>query len=162
MIRRLTAGTPTHAYYLLSHWLMSRLDHTKHCSRKPLVPASAHHYTVTWKCLLSQYQFFLEGFLTGFWIGVVGYDSNFKVTKKNLQMALKHPQVVQEYLSAEIQEHRLSGPFPKTLIPSAHISPFGVIPMSHQSGKWHLFVKLSHPNGNSVNDAIPQELCSIS
>ena len=60
------------------------------------------------------------------------------------------------------QEHRLAGPFPKSLIPSAHISPFGVIPKSHQPGKWRLIVNLSYPNGFSVNDSIPRELCSIS
>ena len=51
--------------------------------------------------------------------------------------------------------------FVKSLIPSAHVSPFGVIPKSHQPGKWCLIVNLSHPSGHSVNDAIPTEPFSI-
>ena len=164
---------PTHAHLLLSHWHTAWLGHMKHCSHKLLVPAATTHITTslnmfTWRCLRSRYpdrrvaQFFLEGIQTGFRIGVVGGESKFKSAKKNLQSALEHPQVVQEYLSAEIQEHRLAGPFPKSLIPSAHISPFGVIPKSHQPDKWRLIVNLSHPNNYNVNDAIPKELCSIS
>ena len=42
-----------------------------------------------------------------------------------------------------------------------HISRFGVIPKSHQPGKWQLIVDLSHPKGYSVNDRIEPELCSL-
>ena len=36
-----------------------------------------------------------------------------------------------------------------------------MIPKPHQPGKWQLIVDLSHPKGNSVNDGIPPELCSL-
>lgn len=156
-----------------SPWLQAWLDHTGKCSHQLLVPPAATQITTplnafTWRCLLSNYpdqpmaQFFLEGIQAGFRIGVVGDISNFKSAKKNLQSAMKHAHVVQEYLSTEVKEGRLAGPFPKSLVPSAHISPFGVIPKSNQPGKWRLIVNLSHPSGYSVNDAIPKELCSIS
>ncbi len=38
----------------------------------------------------------------------------------------------------------------------------GVIPKSHQPGKWRLIVDLSHPKNRSVNDGIEKELCSLS
>ena len=44
-------------------------------------------------------------------------------------------------------------------------SPFGVIPKTHKPGqlqKWHLIVDLSAPQGQSVNDGIKPELCSLS
>ena len=42
-----------------------------------------------------------------------------------------------------------------------HVSHFGVIPKSHQPGKWRLIVDLSAPRGFSVNDGVPSELCSL-
>ena len=48
--------------------------------------------------------------------------SQFHSTRKNLLGALQHPQVVDDYLKAEIAEHRVIGPFN---IPAAHIHHFG-------------------------------------
>ena len=47
------------------------------------------------------------------------------------------------------------------MIPSAHISRFGVIPKSHQPNKWRLIIDLSHPQGKSVNDGVQKDLCSM-
>ena len=41
------------------------------------------------------------------------------------------------------------------------MSLFGVIPKKHRKDKWQLIVALSSPKGFSVNDAIPQDLCSV-
>ena len=41
------------------------------------------------------------------------------------------------------------------------ISPFGVIPKSHQRGKWRLILDLSSPRGRSVKDSIDPQLCSL-
>ena len=40
---------------------------------------------------------------------------------------------------------------------------FGLVPKSHQLGKWRLIVDLSHPGGGgaSVNDGVEPELCSM-
>ena len=48
-------------------------------------------------------QFFLEGIRSGFRIGVIVEGSEFKYAKKNMQSALEHAHVIQEYLSAQIQ-----------------------------------------------------------
>ena len=42
-----------------------------------------------------------------------------------------------------------------------HVSPFGVIPKSHQPGKWRLILDLSSPHGHSVNDGIPKDPFSL-
>ena len=45
--------------------------------------------------------------------------------------------------------------------PHVQVSPFGVIPKSEQ-GKWRLILDLSSSQGQSVNDGISKELCSLS
>ena len=50
------------------------------------------------------------------------------------------------------------GPFAPEDVPEVHIHRFGVIPKSHQPGRWRLIV---HPDGKSVNDGISSELCSL-
>ena len=42
------------------------------------------------------------------------------------------------------------------LLPSLHISRFGVISKNNQPGKWRLILDLSSPEGQSVNDGIPK------
>ena len=105
--------------------------------------------------------FFLQGLTHGFRIGYTGPRGDLKSTKRNLQSALYHPEVVDQYLATEVRENRIAGPFPSGTIPAAHISRFGVIPKAHQPNKWRLIVDLSHPQGKSVNDGIPKELCSM-
>ena len=78
---------------------------------------------------------------------------------RNLQGSYDHPEVVDEYLHAEILQGRVVGPFPMDSLPGSHISRFGVIPKGHQTNKWRLIVDLSYPRGFSVNDGIPKFLC---
>ncbi len=72
--------------------------------------------------------------------------------------ATDHPEVVREYVST-CAEGRVLGPFPMTAFPTVQVSRFGVIPK--KSGKWRLIVDLSSPEGNSVNDGIASEFCSM-
>ena len=74
---------------------------------------------------------------------------------------IDHPDVVTSYLEAEISESRVVGPLPRHIIPQAHIGRFGVIPKSHEPGKWRLIVDLSYPAERSINDVIPKSLCSM-
>ena len=73
-----------------------------------------------------------------------------------------HPQVVTDYITKELTQGRLIGPIPDPdLLPSLHISRFGVIPKGHNTGKWRLITDLSYPPGVSVNDGIDKSLCSL-
>ena len=80
--------------------------------------------------------------------------------------AREHPEVVSSYLHREVQLNRmvkLSKDMVTELSPiGLQISPFGVIPKHNRPGKWRLIVNLSAPHGASANDAISQELSSIS
>ena len=64
--------------------------------------------------------------------------------------------MIDSYLQDEVSSGRVAGPFPVPLLPSLHISRFGVIPKNNQPGKWRLILDLSSPEGQSVNDGIPK------
>ena len=105
--------------------------------------------------------FFISGITSGFRLGCKTPLQTLKSSHKNLVSSLEHLAVVDEYLANELKESRIAGPFKKGSIPDAHVSRFVVVPKK-SSEKWRLIVNLSHPQGSSVNDAIPKELCSLS
>ena len=63
----------------------------------------------------------------------------------------------------ELEQGTVLRPFEPAAIPQVHniISKFGAIPKNHQPEKWRLIVDLSALAGNSVNDRIPSDLCSL-
>ena len=63
----------------------------------------------------------------------------------------ENPGVVDEYLANERETGHLLGPLAQKETEGVQISPFGVIPKSHQLGKWRLILDLSSPKGGSVN-----------
>ena len=66
-------------------------------------------------------------------------------------------------LAGQTSLGRISGPYPLSQCSlRCTVAGFGVIPKNHQSNKWRLIIDLSHPQGNSINDGIPQHLCSLS
>ena len=120
----------------------------------------------TWQQALLQYpnqqlvEFFLKGISEGFRIGYSYHiGSNLKAAKKNIEGARQHPQVVDEYLSKELDLNRIAGPYHKFMLPSIQISRFGVIPKRHQQNSWRLIVDLLHPKANSMNNGIPKVIC---
>ena len=54
----------------------------------------------------------------------------------------------------------MSGPWPAS--DSLHVSPIGLVPKGHDGVTWRMIVDLSYPRGQSVNDCIPSNLCSLS
>ena len=78
-----------------------------------------------------------------------------------MKSAMEHGEVVEKYLGEEREAQRVLGPFKRSLFPEVHVSPFGVIPKADPR-KWRLILDLSSPHGNSVNDGIAKELCSLS
>lgn len=52
------------------------------------------------------------------------------------------------------------GPFPVPSVPNLKVSPLGVVPKK-TPGEFRLIHHLSHPKGGSVNDGIPEQLCSV-
>ena len=96
-----------------------------------------------------------QGFRTGFDYSRFGC----RRARRNMS-ARQNASVVDEYLR---EEESLGRVVPvKASGRGVQISPFGVIPKSHQPGKWHLIVDLSSPHGVSVNDGIDKQLSSLS
>ena len=106
--------------------------------------------------------FFLRGITAGFHIGYNPTSESLKSSKRNMQSAVLHLEVVDEYLAKEQKTGRVMDPFNQITIPEAHINRFGVISKAHQLNKWQLIVDLFHPGAKSVNDVIPKHLCSMS
>ena len=131
-------------------------------------------YTITtplilkeWVNLLSSHpdaelsHYVLTGLAQGFHIGFDRVKVQCVRAKNNMQSALQHPSVVEDYLQNEIALGRVIGPVFLSRVPSIQINRFGVIPKNHQPGKWRLIVDLSDPAGFSINDGIDRELCSL-
>ena len=70
--------------------------------------------------------------------------------------------MVDDYLREECTQGRVVRMGVLESVDGLHISPFGVIPKCHQTGKWRLIVNLSSPHGESVNYGIDKELCTLS
>ena len=105
--------------------------------------------------------YLLSGIANGFRIGFNYNKHRHRSAKRNMLSANQNPEAVREYLSKECGLGRVVGPLEKGYLP-LQINRFGVIPKPHQSGKWRLIVDLSYPEGESVNDGIDSDLCSLS
>jgi len=106
-------------------------------------------------------QYLVNGIHSGFRIGYHYRTHNCRRARRNIQSALEHPEVVRDYLANECSLGRVLGPFPPSLLSNVHISPLGVVPKKEHN-KWRLILDLSSPEGHSVNDGIPPDLCSLS
>ena len=76
-----------------------------------------------------------------------------------MRSAGEHPEPINRYVRAELGAGRLIRVRQDPLI---QLSRIGVIPKPHQPGKWRLITDLSSPKGQSINDGIDPELCSVS
>ncbi len=129
--------------------------------RSPLVPGE-------WKRQLKAHpdaryrDYLLKGLEQGFRIGFKHMNCTCRGPKANMPSAWNNREVVDQYLENEVQLGRVLGPVDPCKVPvRVVINRFGVIPKPHQPGKWRLIVDLSHPRGESVNDGIKREPCSL-
>ena len=105
-------------------------------------------------------RYILEGLEHGF---RVGYNAGTPLfpTPGNMHSARLHPEVIDGYISKETEEGRMLGPFSLGQLPGLHVNRMGVVLKGHAPGRWRLITDLSYPEGASVNDGIPPELCSL-
>ena len=104
-------------------------------------------------------EYVIQGLELGFRIGFDGMHP-LRSASRNMASAYAAPQVVSDYLQAEVALGRILGPLSRPLN-GLVVSKFGVIPKKHQVGKWRLILDLSSPEGASVNDGISKDLCSV-
>ena len=153
-------------------WLSEWTSHLTGVSETVFVQLEASKISTllhpqNWQALLEEYpskplaSFFMFGISHGFRIGFNQPSSMLKSAKKNLDCALQHPQVVEEYLLEEVTQQHVAGLFHASAVPKIHISRFGVIYKNHKPNKWRLIVDLSYPTGHSVNDGISTHLCTF-
>lgn len=90
---------------------------------------------------------------------LVGYEGpDAFILSKNLPSALIDPKIIDEKLTSDLRMARVL----EVKIPSLPFisSPLGLVP-KHDGGFWKIH-HLSYPRGDSVNDHITQEACSLS
>jgi len=99
-----------------------------------------------------------KGFQFGFSLHYEGPIKSFEA--KNLKSAIENPAVVQEKVDKEIDAGRVEGPFLAPPFKNFRVSPLGIVPKKAQ-GEFRLIHHLSYPRGDSVNDHIDPDLCSV-
>ena len=99
-----------------------------------------------------------QGFKYGFQIPAVGKRTAFMA--RNLQPVKGMDATVIEKINKEVKEGRVLGPFEEPPIANFRVSPLGIDPKK-APGEFRLIHHLSFPEGASVNNAIPQKMCSI-
>nr|XP_008117750.1 PREDICTED: uncharacterized protein LOC103280454 [Anolis carolinensis] len=102
--------------------------------------------------------YLLLGFSEGFRIPFHGDRRPFK--SGNLRSIVGREDTVRHKIQKEVWEGRVVGPFETPPVPNLRVSPLGIMPKK-APGDFRLIHHLSFPKGESVNDAIPSELCSV-
>ena len=105
-------------------------------------------------------QYILDGLQYGFRVGFAA-GTPLRSASGNLPSARLHPGVIDDYISGEVREGRMLGPFRPGQSSDIHVNRMGVIAKGHTPGHFRLITDLSFPEGASVNDGISSELCSV-
>ncbi|XP_061488169.1 uncharacterized protein LOC133387438 [Rhineura floridana] len=79
---------------------------------------------------------------------------------RNLKSVVAMESVAGEKIGKEVMAGRVVGPFTAPPIPSLRVSPLGLVP-KRAPGEFRLIHHLSFPQGGSINDFIPSDLCSV-
>lgn len=103
--------------------------------------------------------FLYEGFKQGFKIQYRGPRQ--QRFCKNLLSVQQHENIVAEKLQKEVSLGRIAGPFNFLPFSNLQCSPIGIVPKK-EINEFRLIHHLSYPDGASINDFIPDELCSVS
>ena len=99
-----------------------------------------------------------NGFKNGFPLCYEGPIQSY--VSKNLKSALEHKEIVHQKINKEISNGRVEGPFKYPPFKHFRVSPIGLVPKK-DPGEFRLIHHLSYPKGDSVNDHINPDLCSV-
>ena len=85
-----------------------------------------------------------------------GYKGpHFPFTARNLTSTQQHPEIVDAELEKEVNLGRILGPFSQR--PLKHLRTSGLGAVQKKNGKWRMILRLSAPEGLSINDFILKE-----
>ena len=125
-----------------------------HAMPTPVSPTALKIVLVGYDGLKSQY--LVNGFRSGFAIRCYGLPVQKQVVI-NMKSAFDFPNVIDRKLQHQLELGRILGPFTERPdISRYRISPLGVVPKK-LPGDFRVIHNLSYPEGESVNDYIPQE-----
>ncbi|XP_053159366.1 uncharacterized protein LOC128347977 isoform X1 [Hemicordylus capensis] len=99
-----------------------------------------------------------SGFKEGFRIPSLSHRVAFMAD--NLKSVRGMELVVARKIGKEVAAGRVTGPFDHPPFDNLRVSPLGVVPKK-APGEYRLIDHLSYPRGGSVNDGIPEHLCSV-
>ena len=102
-----------------------------------------------------------QGLAVGFRIGFSHSSHRLRPKGRNHPSTFANVNIVSDHVRAEVQAVRLVGPLPPALVEYIHVSPIGLVPRGHNTGRWRMIVDLSSPDPNSVNHGIPEDWCSL-
>lgn len=103
-------------------------------------------------------RFICRWFLVGLLDSIAGQKHPYRALNLPSVWGMEH--TVQEKIDKECREGRVLGPFISPPLPNLRVSLLGVVPKK-APGEFHLIYHLSYPREESVNDAIPPDLCSV-
>lgn len=103
--------------------------------------------------------FLLTGFTKGFSLGYQG-PRNRQTLAKNLRLRVGSKLDLWNKLIKEVQLGRVSGPWRDIPYDQYIQSPIGLVP-KHEPGQTRLIFHLSYPEGESVNDYIPDSYSKV-
>lgn len=93
----------------------------------------------------------INGFKEGFLVPL--FSKKGCTLVKNLHSAVIHPEIVQDKISKEVVEGRVSCPFLRPPFPNFRLSPLGIVPKKEQ-GSFRLIHHLSYTVDASLNDEV--------
>ena len=99
-----------------------------------------------------------SGFKFGFSLCYSGPIKSYEA--KNLSSASQAPDIVRKTILKEVEAGRVEGPFARPPFTNFRVSPLGLV-SKKLPGEFRLIHHLSHPKGDSLNDHIDQNLCSV-
>ena len=102
--------------------------------------------------------FLTQGFTAGFRIPYEG-PRNFRFSK-NLSSLKGQETVLTDRINLELAAGRIAGPFSEPPFPNIQVSPLGLVPKKAPN-EFRLIHHLSYPEGNSINDYIPSQFCTV-
>ena len=102
--------------------------------------------------------FMRRGLTHGFRIGF-DHKCPLRPAPNNFPSVSDNPTTVDQYI--HVSSEVAAGHLMVSSSPHTRWNPIGIIPKPHQPGKFRLIADLSAPHGNSVNDGIDLDLCSL-
>ena len=99
-----------------------------------------------------------HGFQFGFPLHYTG--SRLPRDANNLKSVDVHPEIVRQKIKSEVDSGRVAGPFEQRPISTLRVSPIGLV-AKKTPGEFRLIHHLSFADGDSLNDFIDPELCSV-